>query len=451
LILAAIVAAMLIFFWPGRLNIDTVAEIKEAASGDFTTRSAPLLLALWHPFYGLGFGPGTVFVAQVVTFVIGAYLVLRAALRPLGAAAVTSFIVVWPPVLGNLASVQRDTWFIALLLLAFGLVVRACERDWPVRGRYLVAATVAAAFALASRQNAAPAVVIVCIAIAALYLEHSRPRWSVVWPALAAGVALTAALWAVELGATRLLHPRNVHPEAPLYIYDLAAISVREDQNLFPPDLMPQRGMRAIDRTYDVDSMLGFVFPAPDTIGRAFPRAVGFPDIGDDAASSLRHAWLDAVGDHPGTYLSGRWALWLRQLGVTRNGLSVYPPDVPPDNAGHPFAFPRLYHAAIDYLEAFSHPEPSFYGQAGGNVLYTVWVYLLAALAAAIVFLRRGRPPALVVVGGLGLSALTYEVGLFFVALGTRFRFEYPCVVIGMLCAAILLRFAWGEWRERRH
>jgi hypothetical protein len=193
--------------------------------------------------------------------------------------------------------------------------------------------------------------------------------------------------------------------------------------------------------------MLVFLFPKPHTIGPQFARRVGFPNVRDPAVASLRHAWLDAVTDHPGSYLAARWTLWLRQIGITRNGLSVYPPDMP-NNGGYTFAFPRIYNGAMTYLEAFTHPEASFYGQAGGDFLFTVWCYLLPALLSAIVFLRRGTAAPLRVVGALGVSALTYQAGLFVAALGTRFRFEFPCVAVGMVAAAILLRVAWARWRS---
>lgn len=459
LILAITVTVVLVVFWPGRISIDTLNEITEASTGELTNRSAPLLLALWHAFWGLGFGPAAVLVVQVACFVIGAYLVLRAAFRPVGAAAVTAFVVAWPVVLGNLGSLQRDTWFAALLLLTFGILVRATQREWPVRGRYLALAVLAAWLALAARQNAAPAVVIACVVIAWLWLAHRREGGPAPKPtrgggraiaaAVGGGVALTLALVATQFGATKLLGLTNVHPETPLYIYDLAAISTRERENLFPSDLMPERGIGPIDRTYDPDSMLKFLFPAEETISPRFSQAVGFPDVGDAAASSLRRAWTDAVTDHPGTYAAARSALMLRQLGLTRAGVSVYSPNAA-DNGGWPFQFPDLYDRAIDYLDAFTDPDPDFYGHPGGGVLFRVWIYLLVAAAAAAIFLRRSRPPPLVVVGALALAALTYQFGYLFVALGTRFRYEFPSAVIGMLAAAILLHFAWGRWRASR-
>jgi hypothetical protein len=448
-------------FWPGRINIDTFGEIAEVATGKFSNRAAPLLLALWSPLWDLGVGTGGAFLIQVLTFVIGAYLVLRATFRPIGAAAVSGLVALSPPVFGNLGSLQRDTWFVALLLLTFGLVVRAAQRPWPARGWYLSFAVVAAWLTLATRQNAAAAAALACIAIVGLFLAHRREtpaagrepdrasRWTGLMGAVAGGIALTLALMGTQVLGSRAIGAENVHPEAPLYIYDLAAISKRERENLFPASLMPQRGIGPIDRTYDVDSMLNFVVsPPPHTIGPQFSRAVGFPNVTGPVAASLRQSWWDAVTDHPGAYIGARWTLWLRQTGVTRNALSAYPPDTR-GNGGNPFGFPGINRRAMGYLEAFTNPEASFYGHAGGDLLFTTWVYLLACLIAALVLLRRRRALPLVVVGVLALSALTYQVGLFVGALGTRFRFEYPCVVIGMLAAAVLLRLAWIRWRAQ--
>jgi len=166
--------AIFLAFWPGRISIDSLGEITEAATAHFSNRGAPLLLALWSPFWDLGFGPGAVLLASVVTFLIGAYLVLRAAFRPLGAAVVAVAIALSPPVFGNLGAMQRDTWFIALLVLAFGLVVRAAQRPWPVRGRYLALALLAALLTPPTRQNAPAAAALACVAISGLLLGWPR-------------------------------------------------------------------------------------------------------------------------------------------------------------------------------------------------------------------------------------------------------------------------------------
>jgi len=99
---------------------------------------------------------------------------------------------------------------------------------------------------------------------------------------------------------------------------------------------------------------------------------------------------------------------------------------------------------ARDYVEAFAAPV------LDGGIVHRVWIYLLLALAAAVVLLRRRAPVVLRCVGALGLAALTYQIGLFFLAMGVQYRLENPSVVIGLLCAAVLLRLAASEVQRRR-
>jgi hypothetical protein len=453
LALAFLVLAICFVFWPGRIDIDMLGQIVQVESGDYTNLHAPLLQAIWTPLWDLGLRTGAVLLAQVSAFVAGSYLILRAAFRPLAAAGATGLIALSPPVLANLASVIRDAWFAALLVLAFGLVVRAAQRPWPVQARYLGLAIVAAWLALAARQNAAAAVALACIAITALFLAHRRAsvgaaagsrRYGLLG-AIGGGILLTLALIGTQLAASAALGVRDVHPETTLLIYDLGAISEREDESLFPPELMPESDLATVEEAFTVDSMLGFVYAPPNPLG----ATTGYPEVRDEPAAAIRDAWWEAVTDHPGQYLSGRSTLWLRQIGLTRDALWSFPP-VSLENGGFGFEFPDLYEGAMSYVEAFtSNDGPTVYDQSNGSLIFSPWIYLLAALLGALLLLRRGRDVALIVVGALAASALTYQLGLFLGAMGTRFRFEFPCVVIGMLAAAVLLRLAWGRRRAR--
>jgi hypothetical protein len=119
-----------------------------------------------------------------------------------------------------------------------------------------------------------------------------------------------------------------------------------------------------------------------------------------------------------------------------------------PDNGGFGFSFPSLNDAALGYMEIFGHQGSSSDSIEGGP-LFAVWVYLLVALAGAIVLLRRGRPWPLLAVGALAVSALTHQAGVFFSVMHNAYRFEFPCVVLGMLTAVVLVRLAYARWRAR--
>ena len=55
--LAAVALFITACFAPGRMNFDTVFQLNEVASGDFTNQHATVLEALWKPSMTPGSGP----------------------------------------------------------------------------------------------------------------------------------------------------------------------------------------------------------------------------------------------------------------------------------------------------------------------------------------------------------------------------------------------------------
>ena len=422
-------------FWPGHLSADSLAQIDFAKSGDLTNQHAPLLVALWRPFLSLGAGPGWVLTGQLLVFVASCHLILRAALAPLPAAIATAAIALFPPVFGMLGYVGRDTWFAVLLLATFAATVRATQAAPPARRWWIAGALVFAWLTLASRQNAAAAVVLALIVIAALVLDGRATGRRRLVVATAAGVGVTLALMATQVGAQAALGVRDVNPEQYLYVYDLAALSEQDRENHFPPVAMPQRGMGPVDRFWHVDTMNGYVFGAAPPVPAP---------MSDAQLSATRDAWLDELTGDPLGYLEMRTELFLRQISITREAMWVYHPGIDPNPYGYVVRFPGANDAATSYVEAFADAE------LDGGPLYTIWVYLVLAAVCAAVLLRGSRPLPVLAVGALGLSILTYQAGLYVAAMGTQYRFEFPAVVIGLLAAVIAIKIAFATMRSRR-
>ena len=440
-LLALPVVVVFICFAPGHMGIDSFSQIGEVDKGAFTNRHATLLLALWYPLFHIGLGPAFVLAVQVAVFALGSYLVLRSAFGRLAAAAIVLAVCLWPPVFGMLGSVGRDTWFAALMIATYGLLARGAERDWPGRGRWLVLAGVALWLAIASRQNAFVAMIPAAVALAAMALGRlretrdrgwggSRPRLA----ALVAGVGLAGAMLVTQLAGAFAVRAEDVDPEQYLYIYDLAALSERDDVNRFPADVVPG-DVEPISRGFYPDSMVDLVYFQPPVV----------PAPLDDARMrSLRDAWLDRIEADPGGYLAVRADLFGRQLALTRSARYVYIPELAPNDYGYEIWLGGPHDVALDYLDLFTEPhsETIFFASIDGDVLYTVWIYLLGAAAAAACLLRRGLAPELLVVGALALAALFLQIGLFFLAMGTEYRFEFPAVAASILAAAVAIRVA---------
>jgi hypothetical protein len=420
-ILAIPLTAVMLAFWPGHMSADSLAQFDQARTGDLTNHHSPILVAMWYAgWHVFSAGPGWVLFGQVAVFLAGFFLLLRVALQPLPAALVTAAVAFFPPVFGMLGYVSRDLWYIAPLVLTFGLVAHAGQTSGRRRAVLVAAAVAAAWFTLASRQNAAPAVVVACILLAALVLPVWRDRTRIwrIGAAVVAGCALCLALMASQFGVNAALGVRDVDPQQQLYIYDLAAISERERENLFPPQVLRDRSMRTIDERWNIDTAGTYIFGADAPI----PVPLSARDH-----RLVTESWRDAVLEHPLDYLGERTELWLRQIALTRSAAWIYHPVIDVNGFGFVVRFPELNQAAKDYVETFATNE-----NLDGGPLYAVWIWLLACILASVILLRRGRPWGFLVAGAFALSGLTYQSGLYFGAMATQFRWQLPVLVAAL-------------------
>jgi hypothetical protein len=426
------VVLVCISFWPGHMNADTLTQIDGVRTGNVTDRHAWLLSEFWRVVWPLGVNAGWILAGTVITFMVGGYLVLRAALGPVGAAVGAAIVALLPQNFGSLGLIGRDIWFTALLVLAFGLLVRATQRTGRAQIALLVGALVAAILAQASRQNAITAMV-VFFAGAAFFVYT---RWGAVWRVadqlrsrrwmLIGGYAVCGVLASVLVaGALAIGRPafgiQTQHPEQWLYIYDLAELSQREDRVLFSRSVFPAHDLAVLEQRSARDNVVPLVVPPDPPIVTPLPEA-GFDRLSRD--------WREAVLDDPLEYLDVRWDLFMRQIAVTQRPTQIYHPVIDGSTLGYQIRFPDANNAAKDYVEAFADDR------LNGNLLHATWLYLLIALGAAVILLRSG-PPALKIVGLMAVAALLYQVGLFLGATGVGLRLEDPARIMALLAAIV--------------
>lgn len=425
-------------FWPGHMSSDTVSQIESIESGDFTNQHAALLASLWYPLYHLGFGPGFVLIFQGLVFATGTWLLLRTALSRMATAAATALICFSPPVFGMLGYISRDVWYTAATLLTFGLAARAVQRP-DHRALRIALVLIAAWSALAARQNAPPVIGLALLVVAALLLEGrvwgSRRRH--VLAVVGVGLGLGLGLVATQTVARAVIGVSDVHPEQYTMIYDLAGISHRERVNLFPPEVMERRGMEVIDQHWNVDHVRFFIFVDNSPV---------IAPLAPEKFKRLREAWLDAIVDHPISYLKTRIEMQRRQLGIGRPAIFVYHPRIDENPFGFTIHHPGWNEAARDYIEGFA--DDYLNGRAP---FYVLWLYLLLAVVAGAWLLVKARAkPALAAVGAFGLSALTWQLGLFLGAMVLQYRFEFPMVVTSIV-TCVVAAFVWRSERRDRH
>lgn len=419
LLLLIPLALVLVGFWPGHMSNDTLEQVRQSRTGELTNQHTPLLNAIWGVGWDLfNAGPGWILFLQNVAFLGGSHLLLRGLLKPLPAALGTVALALFPAVFGMLGYVSRDVWFTAGLLLTFGLVSLAGREQGRTRQLAAAGAILMAFLTCATRQNAAPALWPALILLATLALPFRR--------AVLAGSALTVALVAAVFLATAPLDVADNAPQEQLYAYDLAALSIQDGENLFPRSIVDDQSMAPVQERWNVDTVGPFVFAPTQLLQVPLP---------DDQSADLSSAWRDAITGDPVGYLEQRTTLFLRQLSITRDSVFIYHPQIDANPFGFQIRFPDANAVATDYVEAFAE-TPSL----DGGLIHAIWIYLLICFAATVVLLRRNRSWALLTLGAAAFGGgIAYQSGLFFGAMATQYRWEWPVTVCALLALPALV------------
>ncbi len=435
-------------FWPGHMNADTLNEIHQVMTGIFTDYHAPLLLGAWHLVWGLGLGPGLVLAVQVCCFVAGAYLLMRLAFGPVGAAIAASVLTLVPQTYGELGLVGRDTWYAALLLLSVGALAHGFAAGPPrsrrARGVALAVCLGAGWLALAARQNAVTSVVTIFGAAIVLTLwsrwgrpaEKLRGRAGRLGLVVVGAIAITGVFYGSQIGLNSLMGVQSVHPEQYIYDFDLAGMSTRENRDLFPHSIVPPSRLAAVKSLFFLDD----VSPEVAAPGHPLPLALLTPT----QVAAERSAEISAVTADPGVWFGLHWDEFMRQISITREPNVIMHPGIDGNPWGLHASFPSLDNTARGYVEAFdatNAPDPQ------GGVIFDVWIYLLIA-AVGVGALWRWRDPRALVLGALALSSLTYQIGAF-LSMGVQYRLEYPTVVSGLVVLIAGGRLLLGRARQR--
>jgi hypothetical protein len=433
LVSSALLAAI---FWPGHMDSDGLIQINEARTGDFNDWWAPVLDWFWRGLFLLHLSPGFVLWATMAVFLFAVYELLRLALGRRGAVIGAILIAVFPPILGFLGSLQRDTWFGVATLAAYALLARAQKT---IGTRRLVAALgslLAMWIALAARQNAIVAVLPAAVMVVHLFSGGERQRSSS-WRASCVRIVLAFFMLGIFLLSQRVLtysviKAARAYPQQQILKGDLANLSVRTGKVLLPPFLFPSQSLqvlRNLDSPYTV---------LPLITGPDHPVVAGDPGdtsranfLTGSEENSLRHDWISAVVSHPIPYLQSRWEQWTRLIAWSGPAGDPWHQGYDHNPWGYKATFPSLDHAAQRYLGAFTH------GPRVGGPLDRIWVYLLLAIGAAADLLRRGRPPRLRLVGWLLVGAVAYYGTFFFLSIGQNYRFAWLLVTATVLGVVI--------------
>lgn len=425
--LLTVIVALAVVFFPGRMVPDTIDMCNQALTERYHDWHSPVLAGMWG-FFDVNLG--VLFVVQIAVFVTAVGVILLRWLKSVPALVATA-IISWSPVtLGWLSHVGKDEWFAVSALVMVAAMGRADASSRPSRTVHLAAVVGAAWFAIASRPNA----VVPVFGALAVFTWSARvgsgevprersPLRRLVNPAAAAAITLVLVT-SVQLVSSVVVQPAHVHPEHATMLFDLAGMSERTGHLLIPASVLkPGTSVADVAQAFDVTQGEAFVFSAD------FPfRSTILDPV---ANADLDRAWVDAIRDHPVTYLKVRAAYIRAQLGMSRPHPfgSINDPGSAPETFGYscpvPGAIAPGVRARVDHLLA----------RVADTNLIRGWVFLLLAVAgAAAAGLRR-----CVEARALVAMALLHELTIMVAGMTPTFRFSWFIAVAAQINVALLL------------
>lgn len=424
--LVGLVGLLLVLFGPGSMTPDTIDMCQQAVRDIFNDWHAPIVSGAWGL---IDVGITWIFVGQLVVLVAAIHAILSAWLRPVVAVVGTWVAMLFPATLGWMGHVGKDQWFAAATLSAIALLGRAGRSTRPRDRRLLVAVALLACWAaVAARPNGIVPIAAVLVVTLPVTLWADRPR--VVRLAVRLGVAVAAVLVILLTTAAWervLVDPKPGYPMQVAYLYDLAGISVRTDEQLLP-DVALERPITVeeLDELFDPGATNSFYF------GETSPVRFGPGVYSEDEMAELSRAWREAVTSHPGAYLATRAAY----AGLVTGWSSPHPASSVNDPGVRTLAngticpipdrwVPTVHASTLDALDEL----------AERNV-WRGWVFalLLAAAAAvaglAVVSEARGLAAA----GLVSLASVALAGGT------TTFRYSWFTAVCAVVAALLALR-----------
>ncbi len=296
-VIAFLTVLVVASFNPGCMNVDTMDMWGQAHNRIYHNWHSVALTIMMTYLIKLHDGFQPVIVLQTILFASGILLTIRKYSRPLLGAALLLIVSLSPAVFYWLGFVGVDSFMACWLIFATGCLYRYKDDNsrlffWlGIAGLY---------FGFASRHNGVFAVI-------PLLVWALMPR---AWTRIALLVLITAIIF---VGLNKLtdaiFNVKTEYPEQAGFLYDMAALSVRTDTMLVPPEFQkPGVPIAKIQEKLDPYND-GWLFWGPESVINL---------TGDPAP--IRHletSWIKAVVAHPAAYLTWRTGFFWRYLGLS--------------------------------------------------------------------------------------------------------------------------------------
>jgi hypothetical protein len=403
--------AFVIYAFPGYMSNDSVLQILEGRSHQFSNLHPPLMAAEWGLLDAIVAGPVLMLVVQGGLFLHGCAALFRRVMAPRSAAIAAVAVLLFPPVLTTMAVIWKDSQMAAFLIAGTPLLL-ADRRRIQLLGLGLITA------ACAFRHNGFAAAVPLVVA-----LFEWRPglRW---FRRYAISLAAAIAVIAISLGVGRALVVVR-EPLTPAFIDIAGVLAYTDDRSDAELRELMRGAPLHVARDIQVTARIWYSSRNAFWVTHGDDRLFD-PPRNEAELAALNRAWRELIASDWRAYASYRLDVFAELIGLTPND-----PWAPVFNGFLEIA------EQMDYMEhtaTWSRAQAvlaEIYGWfALSTPMFRPYVYIAIALIVLAVFCRDRVSFALI---GSGLS---YELS-FLPTAGTP-DFRYSQWMITCTCIAVI-------------
>jgi hypothetical protein len=422
-------ALMLWLAWPGFFTYDSAFQLAQARGlMPVDDANPPLMAMVWRGLDRLWAYPGALFALISVGYWFAlAALVWRLFERTAWRWSVFALLALWPPLFVTMCHVWKDCAMTAALLAACACIAnrrRGGGLAWTLVALFWLA--IACCLRYNAITSVAPLVLWLC------WPRAAQPRARTYTTACMATVAVSLLLLMVPPMFARAVGATPRHAWVAIALWDVAGVSIRENQMLIPPRLL-NRPTTVADLAHDYTPVTNVNTFLPGRIKLSYDH-----DYTPDDVAAAWDAWTGAIVHHPRAYLAHRLAFsrwqYLGYDSSTPKGLAFSPNRY--DQSFIKLGLPPVDpHAPWLRMLEWMRTTPWFAG---------IWYVLIASIAAAIAWRRRAlRDPVPAL--ALALSGLGNALPLAIISGSCDFRYLIWTVLTALIALPLSLAPAGGE------
>ncbi len=412
-------AGFLAYAWPGFMSFDSVYQLQESRSGYFSDGHPPMMAQLWRIVELFIAGPAGMLMLQSIAFLVGVYLIFLKRMSG-RTAAIAAIAMLWFPPVGTIMGViWKDSQMTAWIVLGVGLMLSDRRRT-----RLFGLASIALGTAM--RHNALVMTLPLVVLLFVWSPEHRFVK----------RYAIAIVAWIVVTMSARFASQALTDEQRYIYANSLVLCDMTStlryideplsDEKLLEmlqgTTLIPKHDLHA--RTRKEDRAGGYI----DNLWWNTYAFFRIPKTDAERAANQK-AWKAIVFGHPEAYLTYRWEVFHRLLGIGEPQASPFYTWFV-DVQSPLYTHMRIYHdASPSHLQEGLREVTHWIGR---SPLSRVMVYLVLAFLLLPFCIRDREVLAWI------LSAFANESFLFLFSPTTDWRYSY-WLVLAVAFGVVLL------------